>query len=335
MRKLCLTTWMMIAAASGCAMPGFPGMPLQTAQKPQPQQQLVARSAPQPKPGFTETLKGMLPSMPGSSAKPQNQAAQSNSKTDPIALGYPSGPPTAALYLSMAQLSEQRGDAEHARAMYQKALAVEPSSIDSLLGLARLEDRADRFEAAVSVYQQAMNLHPQNAKVLNDLALCHARKGQFLPAAQLLDRATRIDPAKPLYRNNIAKVLIEMNRIDDAVSQLAVVHNPAVVQYNMGVMLQERGRTQEAVGFLTAATHIDSNLQPASLLLSQIQGTQPGQLEDDGILPTPMTAPATVANTGGYPSTGMTQQGPVPVSFPGSTAQVPVHNSPQNLPPVR
>lgn len=322
-------------------MPGFPGMPWQTAQqsRPQPQRQLAAQPAPQG-PSFPQKLTGMIPGMPGApTATPDPAAPKTNPQTDPIALGYPSGPPTAELYLSMAQMSDQKGNTEHARSMYQRALSIEPKNLNALLGLARLEDRADRFQAAVGVYRQAMRMHPQNAKVLNDLALCHARNGELAPALQLLDRATRLQPAKALYRNNIAKVLIETNRIDEAVSHLAAVHPPAIAQYNMGVMLDERGRTAEAIRFLTAATHIDSKLKPAHAMLSKLQGTAATPRPDDGILPTPMTAPATAtASTSPgspYPSTGMTSQRPLPVAFPSTASRVPMGSSPTSLPPVQ
>ncbi len=333
MRNQCLATWMLIAASAGCAMPNFPGMSPRMAQQAPPQQQLAARPAPQG-PSFTQKITGMIPGMPSPGAKPSYDE-KVNSKTDPIALGYPQSPPTAELYLSMAELSDQRGNTDHARTMYQRALSMQPNNLDALLGLARMEDRDDRFEVAVNVYQQAMRMHPQNAKVLNDLALCHARKGQMEPAFQLLDRATRLEPGKARYRNNIAKVLIEMNRVDEAVSHLAAAHPPAIAQYNMGVLLAERGRKDEAIGFLTAATHIDSQLQPASAMLAQLQGSATQVAKDDGILPTPMAAPVAAMGGGGYPSTGMTSQRPLPMSFPAETAQVPVGNSPLTLPPVR
>lgn len=333
MRNQCLATWMLIAASAGCAMPNFPGMSPRTAQQAPPQRQMAARPAPQ-NPSFTQKITGMIPGMPAPGAKPSYER-KVNSKTDPIALDYPQGPPTVELYKSMAELSDQRGNTDHARSMYQRALSLQPNNLDALLGLARMEDRADRFEVAVSVYQQAMRMHPQNAKVLNDLALCHARKGQMEPSRQLLDRAIRLEPAKPLYRNNIAKVLIEMNRIDEAVTHLAAVHPPAIAQYNMGVLLAERGRKADAVGFLTAAVHIDAQLQPASAMLAQLQGESAGIAKDDGILPTPMTAPVASNGAGGYPSTGMTSNRPLPMTFPAETAQVPVGNSPLTLPPVR
>ena len=66
-------------------------------------------------------------------------------------------------------------------------------------------------------------------------------------------------------------MLIELNRIDEALAHQNAVHPPAVAQYNVGLLLHEKKRTAEAVRFLTAATHIDPQLEAAGTLLSQIR----------------------------------------------------------------
>ena len=189
------------------------------------------------------------------------------------------------------------------------------------------------------IYQQSAAAHPQNAKILNDLALCYARSGQLPASAQLLDQATRLQPQKKLYRNNFAKVLIELNQIDGAVAQLSTVHQPAIVHYNMGVLLSQRGRTDEAVRFLTAATHINPQMQEAKTLLVQISGdanlvaASANSPVNDGVLPTPM-APTAQAAGQPYPATAAPTQ-PTFQTVPAETAQVPVGESPSQLPPVR
>ncbi len=349
MRKQWWTVGALIAAA-GCAGTGFPGTQ-HFAQNSGPQnlgqQSQLAASLPQG-PAATQnaswTQRITSKFVPGSAPQPtqQNQtaaAAQANrQKLDPISLGFAAGPPNAELYLSMAQLSDRGGNTQHARTMYQRTIAMEPDNLDALLGLARLEDRQGNLDEALKIYHQAAMAHSENAMALNDLALCFARKGNLNASLQLLDQAVRLQPQKPLYRNNIAKVLTELKRIDDAVSHLAAVHPPAIAQYNMGVLLHQRNRTEEAVRFLTAATHIDPQLQPAKDLLAEVSGGSTTLAANDPVLPTPMQqpgyAPASGAQTP-YPSTGITSNRPLPQSMPGETAQVPVGNSPVLLPPVR
>jgi len=293
-------------------------------------------------PGFTQrVVDAIVPSPPQSAPKPQSNVMQpAQQRLDPVSLGYESQPPSAELYLSMAQLNDRSGKADEARDMYQKTLTLEPTNLQALLGLARLEDREGRMDDALRYYQLAAGAYPQNAQVLNDLALCHARIGQLPVALHLLNQATQYQPQKALYRNNIAKVLIEMNRVDEAVSHQAAVHPPAVAQYNVGLLLHQRGRTGEAIRFLTAATHIDPQLQAASTLLSQIDNQTTRVVgtgvsaPNDGILPTPLTPRSTAAGQP-YPTTGAMAAGPALQTIPPETAQVPVGHSPTLLPPVR
>ena len=179
----------------------------------------------------------------------------------------------------MAQMAEQGSNNEHARAMYQKALTLEPKNIDALLGMARLEDRLGNLPTAMQIYQRAASLNPMDPRPLNDLALCHARSGQMQPALQLLHQAVRMKPDKQLYRNNIAKVLIELNRLDLAKAHLEAVYVPAVASYNLGTLLHQRDRTAEATVYLLRALELNPQMPEAQKLLATIQRNsdqQPG-----------------------------------------------------------
>jgi len=338
---------------------------------------LPAAGLPRQNPSFTQRIKAAftpgLPSHSGVSSSAAATAAQQ--KLDPISLGFASGPPTAQLYLSMAQLSDRGGNTDHARSMYQKALAMEPDNLDALLGWARLEDRQGHLNEARKIYQQAVAKHPRNAAALNDLALCYARQGQLRESLRALEQATQLRPDKPLYRNNIAKVLTELNRLDQAVAHLYAVYPPAVAQYNMGVLLQQRGRSSEAVRFLTAATRADPQLEPAQTLLTQIttgappreqRGIPSNQAPRQPIPPTlanqkqsmpdasisPQVSAAAVSTSNDdilptprispdqsagqpYPTTGAMSAIHAAQAVPTETAQAPVGNAPILLPPVR
>jgi tetratricopeptide (TPR) repeat protein len=339
-KKQSLITWALIVAVSGCTMPGIPGISNRSAQQSKQAAQMAKRSSAAKAPGssWTERFTALLPGSKQSASAQAKTASPPDRRNDPISLDYPSGPPTSELFLSMAQLSDRSGKTEHARSMYRQALSIEPNKLDAMLGLARLEDREGRLDEALKIYQQAAAAHPQNAKVLNDLGLCYARSGQFTDSARVLDQAVRLQPKKALYRNNIAKVLTQVDRVDEAVAHLSAVHPPAVAQYNMGVLLRQRGKTVEAIHFLTAASHIDPQLRPAHAMLADLRGSVPESTASDGILPTPVT-PSTygqnIAVGPRYTAAPVISNRPQSQSFPAETAQVPQGNSPVSLPPVR
>jgi tetratricopeptide (TPR) repeat protein len=304
---------------------------------------------------------------PFKSLAPKKAEVEDLSKTDPISLGFASGPPTPSLYVAMAQMSDQGGNAAHARSMYQQALKIDEKNLDALLGLARMEDREGNLQEALRIYQQAVNNHPEDARALNDLALCQARCGDMQKSYELLSQAVKMRPEKQLYRNNIAKVLIEMNQLDQAAMQLAAVYDPAVANYNMAALLQERGRTAEAVPFLHKALAANPQFAEAHTMLTNITGgtqvqqaaaamtsalsspisisaplagtapiaTQPVMPVSMGndITPTPYgpSGLLQVNNGPAYPSTGVPQV----IPMPAQTASVPVGYQPTSLPAIR
>ena len=341
MIKQWLTAWALIVVVAGCAMPGMPGASKRAAERP-----TLA------KPDSPSWAQRLLPGSKQSAPKVARVVSKAQQRTDPISLGYPSGPPTSELYLSMARLSDRGGNVKHARSMYRRAISLQPNNLEALLGLAWLEDRQGRLDGARKIYHRAAAAHPQNAKVLNDLALCYARSGQLLASLQLFERAVQLQPDKALYRNNIAKLLTEMNRMDEAIAHLSAVHPPAIAQYNMGVLLEQRGRTAEAIHFLTAASHINPQLQSASKMLTNLRGDLPKSMANDDVLPTPITLsnnepsmaakrPSMTVKRPGmavgprYASPFATSNRTLSQSFPAEIAQVPLGNLPVALPPVR
>jgi tetratricopeptide (TPR) repeat protein len=293
------------------------------------------------------------------------------SQLDPISLEFASGPPSAKLYVSMANISDQGGNTDQARLLYQKASSLESDYLPALLGLARLEDRHGRLDDAIPVYQKAITAHPQNTAALNDLAICYARKSQLETSLDLLKQAVRLQPDKPLYRNNIAKVLTELGRQEEALVHLAVVHSPAIAHYNLGVLLAQRGRMEESTRYLAMAADIDPEMQSARALLDQLNLATRVQLAErpvaarqpirttnmraapprtsqtmgaegsnNNILPTryPPTQETVPENLPAYPATGIpptiSVSPPEPQTLPATISELPVGDTPLLLPPV-
>lgn len=256
MRSFWIWNLTLLISATGCAMPG------------------TQKNALQPPAQQTSWTDKMTAPFAALAPKKKPEAGNSaNSKVvDPISLAVDTGPPSPALYVSMAQLSDQGGNSSHARAMYQRALATDQKNLDAMLGLARLEDREGNLQVAVQHYQQAVNTYPEDARPLNDLGLCYARSGQMQASLECLDRAVRLKPDKQLYRNNIAKVLIELNQFDTAVAHLGAVYEPAVANYNMAALLNERDRGDEAIPFLQRALAAKPQMTEATTLLANLTG---------------------------------------------------------------
>ena len=258
--------------------------------------------------------------------------------------------PTPELHVSLAQLSHRQGNLAQARQHYQKALEMDPKNLDALLGAARMEDREGRLDVALMLYTRAADAHPKSATAQNDLALCYARRGDLATAHRMLEQSVRLEPRKALYRNNAAKVLVEMNQVQPAMVHLAAVHTPAVANYNMAILLNDRGRGAEAVPFLAHAVSLDPTMQPAHEMLAHLTAPAPsmgvpnhsnewsivaqqqaipaGQYySNDSILPTPETVAAAPPATWAVPVAANQ-----PVAEQGGV--LPAEQAPMLLPPV-
>jgi tetratricopeptide (TPR) repeat protein len=251
----------------GLAQNGFPGAAGPAASKPTWTQRIMAP--------FGGGAAGAAAAQRDAAVAAAKAADEQRMRLDPLALSNGASSPTPELLVSMAELSCHGGSVDHGRQLYQRALTADPKNLEALLGAARMEDREGRLEVAVMLYQRAATAYPNNPTVLNDLALCLARQGQLPAAERALARAVQLEPTKVLYRNNMAKVQVELNHMDAACQNLAAVYPAPVVNYNMGVLLHQRGRVAEAERFLTAATTIDPRMEPAQALLAQIRAASP------------------------------------------------------------
>jgi len=196
---------------------------------------------------------------------------------DPLRLDAPTRKVGPEIHVGAAQLMENQGKFAEAEAHYQKALQTAPNDLNALIGLARMHDRQGHSQQAIQLYQRAYKAHPQSGLVLNDVGLCHARQRQFDLALAAMNRAVELSPDNPKYRNNLATILVETGRIDEAVQKLSVGSSPAVAHYNVGYLLQQKGQTGEAARHLQQALAIDPGLAPARDMLAQITGEAPAE----------------------------------------------------------
>jgi tetratricopeptide (TPR) repeat protein len=249
----------------------------------------------------------------GASTNPVMQPAPQHH--EPVAQNQPVGPPTPQLLISMAQTSERQGNIQQARQYYSQALSMWPGHVEVLRAAARMEDRLGELPLAESLYQQAVAANPQHAGARNDLGLCLARQGKLEASVEAIEQAVNLQPDKPLYRNNAATVLVELRQDQRALGHLAAVHGPAEANYNLGQLLVQRGRADEATPFFQAAVEQNPEMQSAHVALAKLQGEEaPEQTEQATATPpaAPNAAPQQAQPAGPqfyyYPATARSPQ---------------------------
>jgi cytochrome c-type biogenesis protein CcmH/NrfG len=194
---------------------------------------------------------------------------------DPTSLTSKTGKLGPDVYVARGRLYESQDKPIEAIANYEKALSVAPNDVGALVSLARLHDRRGNSAKAVEIYHKALKAHPKSALVHNDLGLCYARQKQFQRATESLNKAIALQPGNPKYRNNMATVMVELGRTDEAYKQLAAVNGEAVAHFNLAYLLDQKGQSGPAVQQLQLAIAKDPTLAPAQEMLAQLTGQQP------------------------------------------------------------
>ena len=248
---------------------------------------------------------------------------------------------TPELCVAIARLNEARGNWEEAEQQYQKALKLASTCLEAQVGMGRLRDREGKTEEALQWYQKALKAHPKEASVYNDLGLCSARQHLYAKSREALQRAVELQPTKPLYRNNLAMVLVEMGDNDKAFAQLVAVHGEAAACYNLGYLVYKKGQYDLAARLFTKAAERDPSMTDAQIWAQQAQASLAGQqASPTKVVTTPPAATSRPAATGTSPSPSSTffqARRPEPVARPSRQlppVSQPSASQPAPLPPT-
>ena len=181
-------------------------------------------------------------------------------------------------YINAARDAEKNARTPAAKSLYEKALEIEPQNRIALLSFARMLHRTGDLDSSIAMYYRSLEHHRDDPIAMNDLALCYARKGELRRALAMLNGAISLKPKSVRYRNNIAKLLIELGRPSDAFAHLVDANGPVVGHYNMAKLLGQSGKTSEAIRYLEIATQMDPTFEAAVNLLAQARAQAEGRL---------------------------------------------------------
>ena len=78
-------------------------------------------------------------------------------------------------------------------------------------------------------------------------------------------------PKTPLFRNNIATVLVDLGRHHEAFAHLRAVHGEAAAYYNMGYLLNKKGQTQAAMQHFAMALRAEPSMVAAQRWLEYLE----------------------------------------------------------------
>ena len=194
--------------------------------------------------------------------------------SDPTRLSTGPDQLSPRVYVRAAAWAEDQKAPHIAQSQYEKALSLEPNNAQTLVSFARFQDRQGKANEARKLYQQALKASPRNAIVLNDLGIFYARRREFATSLDYLEEAVKSAPDNVRYRNNLAGVLVQIRRPEEAVAVLRNVHADAVARMNVGHFLCMEKEYSQAASYFRQASQLDPSLVAAREMLSRIEGPE-------------------------------------------------------------
>jgi hypothetical protein len=120
------------------------------------------------------------------------RAAQQVDRLLPLAAKE--SPDDRAVLSALAFTELNRGNVEQARALYQKALALDPDLIDAVTNMGVIEAKDGNLKQAVLLWQKAFEHAPGKSSIGMNLARAFCSSGQIKEARSYVERVLRFNP---------------------------------------------------------------------------------------------------------------------------------------------
>ncbi len=160
-------------------------------------------------------------------------------------------PKAASGFHLAALIAQQQGRSKEAERDYERALALQPTAIDSLAGLVRLDlDRKDS-DKALSRVQALMKAQGENALTLNLLGEIHISRKEYPQAIAALGSAVKKAPAWWMPRRNLALTQFGAGDIPGGIRTLEVGLSETgyalPIVSDLGSMYERQKRPDDAI----------------------------------------------------------------------------------------
>ena len=145
--------------------------------------------------------------------------------------------PESHAALAVVLLSEERND--EAEAALQQALALDPAHVEALRGLGMVYLLTDRADLASSYFLRASKLSPLDLGLKVELAGAYIQASNLPRAEETLREVLRADPAFNFARHQLAALLTEMERYDEAIAELETLRQHVAAEVNVQALIDE------------------------------------------------------------------------------------------------
>lgn len=173
--------------------------------------------------------------------------------------------------VAAGKFQEHIGNVTGARESYELALGEDPKSADAVLGLARLDQLAGRHQEAEQGYRKAQKMHPNDPEILDSVGQFYASQERWTEAAATLTRAMQAAPEEKTIRHHLAISLARSGNTMAAMPHFARAVGDAEAHYNIGLILFEQGKVDDAQQQFLQAVIKRPDLEQAQYWLDEIR----------------------------------------------------------------
>lgn len=197
-------------------------------------------------------------------------------------------PPHVQVELNLAAALKRAGRTEEARRHFEQAVRLDPQSNVALFHWGQELLEAGDTAQAVEVLTRARELNPQVVDVRLALGRAYAARGDTELALTEFRAAVELAPQHSVTQGELGAALHMAGRRDEALPHLRLAAErsrpPSPVAWtNLGMVLAELGRTEEALASFSRAVQLDPQFLPARLhraRLLHLQGAYEQAVDD-------------------------------------------------------
>jgi tetratricopeptide (TPR) repeat protein len=187
--------------------------------------------------------------------------------------------PSPQLNLSYAKLQESEGDFTNARHRYELVLEKDSNNVDAIMGMARLNLKAQRLVEAEAGFVKALALKPKSTEVLSEVGNFYSDQQRWDKALPLLQECQHIEPHEKKFQYNLAVALAKSGKPKEALPHFKEAVPEAAAHYNLGRILVEQGKRQEAEEQFVIALAKDPTLTDAQYWIEEIRAGSSGKAQ--------------------------------------------------------
>ena len=159
----------------------------------------------------------------------------------------------AKAQLAYARWREEQGDYEGAIRRYQDVLADDAKNIDARLGIARVEQKTGRKAQALKILEATVRKFPDSQPAWMELGRLHRSEENLDKSIVSFRRSVKLTPEDQMANYELGVSLAMDDQFEEAHEYLTTASGESAASYNIGYLLKEDGRLNEAESWLQRA----------------------------------------------------------------------------------